>query len=143
MKGPPKKKNLIGREKNAEPEPEEPKLQCLQIDITDPLTKDEWGNFLEVISATNGLGWFQILPVGQKSSTPLQFNMLHVLPQANIPFRRLPIDQFVASYHSTRRKEERGEMSKAMPPFAKEVRTQRIEMEETAIAQNLYMIKEF
>lgn len=69
--------------------------------------------------------------------------MLHVLPQANIPFRTLPIDQFVASYHSTRRKEERGEMSKAMPPFAKESRTSRIEMEEAALAQNLYMIKEF
>ena len=69
--------------------------------------------------------------------------MLHVLPQANIPFRTLPIDQFVASYHSTKRKEERGEMSKSMLPFIKEVRTARTDMEENAIAQNLFMVKEF
>ena len=53
-----KKNNLLGREKDADQEPEEPKLQCLQVDITDPLSKDEWQNFLEVINATNGLGWF-------------------------------------------------------------------------------------
>ena len=69
--------------------------------------------------------------------------MLHVLPQANIPFRTLPIDRYVASYHSTKRKEERGEMNKAMLPFIKETRTARTEMEEAAVAQNMFMVKEF
>ena len=69
--------------------------------------------------------------------------MLHVLPQANIPFRTLPIDQFVASYNSTKRKEERGEMKKSLLPFIKEVRTARTDMEEAAVAQNMFMVKEF
>ena len=69
--------------------------------------------------------------------------MLHVLPQANIPFRTLPIDQFVSSYHSTKRKEERGEMKKSLLPFIKEVRTARTDMEEAAVAQNMFMVKEF
>ena len=64
-------------EKEKEPEA---KLQCLEVDIEDPLSREEWNNFIAVIEETKGLGWFQVLPVGQKSSMPLQFNMLHVLP---------------------------------------------------------------
>jgi len=59
--------------------------QCLEVDITDPLSHDEWTNFAQVIDETQGLGWFQVMPVGQKSSQPYQFNMLHVLPQDKIP----------------------------------------------------------
>ena len=55
-------------------------MQCLEIDISIPLTNDEWNNLLEVVDETQGLGWFQVLPVGQKSSQPYQFNMLHVIP---------------------------------------------------------------
>ena len=40
------------------------------VDTFDPLTGDEWRNFNEVINETQGLGWFQVLPVGQKSSQP-------------------------------------------------------------------------
>ena len=81
--GPPTaKKKTLGRGSTKEEEKmiEEPKMQCLEIDICTPLTNDEWNNLLEVVDETQGLGWFQVLPVGQKSSQPYQFNMLHVIP---------------------------------------------------------------
>jgi ssDNA-binding Zn-finger/Zn-ribbon topoisomerase 1 len=76
-----KKKSKANREsmeekKEAEPVPN---LQCLEIDINEPLSGEEWNNFTEVILETQAIGWFQVLPVGQKSSMPYQFNMLHVL----------------------------------------------------------------
>ena len=72
-------------------------LPCLEVDITEPLSKSEWANWLKVIDETQGLGWFQILPVGQKSSQPYQFNLLHVLGQDKIPVERLPLDAFIAN----------------------------------------------
>ena len=54
-------------EEKAQPE-HQPNLQCLEIDITGPLTREEWNNFVCVLEETQGLGWFQVLPVGQKSS---------------------------------------------------------------------------
>jgi len=38
---------------------------------------------------------------------PLQFNMLHVLPQAKIPIEKLPLDVFVSAQLSSYRKKER------------------------------------
>mmetsp|Transcript_1986 Transcript_1986/g.3494 ORF Transcript_1986/g.3494 Transcript_1986/m.3494 type:complete len:134 (+) Transcript_1986:1288-1689(+) len=43
------------------------------------------------------MGWFQILPVGQKSSTPLQFNMMHILPSVKIPFPKVPLDIMISN----------------------------------------------
>ena len=84
-----KVEKLIQKKKEKPDKPEksanEPKLQCLEIDITNPLADIEWRNFIEVIDEVSGLGWFQILPVGQKSSQPFQFNMLHVLPGNKLP----------------------------------------------------------
>ena len=62
-----------------EKEPEV-KLQCLEVDLENPLSREEWNNMIKVVEASQGLGWFQVLPVGQKSSMPLQFNIIHVLP---------------------------------------------------------------
>ena len=45
-------------------------MDCLEVDITEPLNKTEWTNLCKVIEETQGLGWFQILPVGQKASQP-------------------------------------------------------------------------
>ena len=42
----------------------EPKLQCLDVDLCAPLCEVEWRNWCEVISEVEGMGWFQILPVG-------------------------------------------------------------------------------
>ena len=50
---------MASRDERKEEEPEkEPSLQCLEIDITEPLTSDEWTNFHKVINETEGLGWF-------------------------------------------------------------------------------------
>ena len=46
-------------EKDAEKEKEPmPNMQCLEVDIEDPLSSDEWNNFIGVVEETKGLGWF-------------------------------------------------------------------------------------
>ena len=54
------------------------------------------------------MGWFQVLPVGQKSSMPYHFNMMHILPQAAIPVPQLPLDVFISNHVAFLRKKERG-----------------------------------
>lgn len=51
-----------------------------------------------MIDEVQGLGWFQILPTGQKSSQPYQFNMLHILPSNKVPVPTLPIDLFISNH---------------------------------------------
>lgn len=46
------------------------RLQCSEIDIEMPFSTIDWENFTYVLNETKGMGWAQILPVGQKSSTP-------------------------------------------------------------------------
>ena len=89
-------------------------MQALEVDVVDPLTREEWNNFIAVVEETQGLGWFQVLPVGQKSSMPYQFNMLHVLPNAKIPVTSLPLDAFISSQLSLLRKKERGQGGNAV-----------------------------
>ena len=100
-------------EEKGEPE-HKPNLQCLDIDITKPLTPEEWNNTMSVLDETKGLGWFQVLPVGQKSSQPYQFNMIHVLPQAKIPVETLPLDAFISNKISLERKKEQSRGANAM-----------------------------
>lgn len=81
---------LKGGKKNKKDKKEEDKkivakLQCLEIDLTNPLTDTEWRNMKQVVDEVTGLGWFQILPVNQKASTQCQFNMLHVIPEDKLP----------------------------------------------------------
>lgn len=111
-----KKRVIPGKKGEPEKEKEkEAKLQCLEIDLQEPLTPEEWQNFAQVIDETKGLGWFQVLPVDQKSSMPYQFNMLHVLPQDKIPVGTVPLDGFISSQIAFLRKKERsGAASAAM-----------------------------
>ena len=37
---------------------EQSKLQCLEIDLTEPLCMTEWQNMAEVVNQTNGIAWF-------------------------------------------------------------------------------------
>lgn len=54
-----KKASKLGKKDDDKKEDEpEPKLQCLEIDTTDPLLGNEWVNFAQVIDETQGLGWF-------------------------------------------------------------------------------------
>ena len=142
------RKKKVSAAKGAEPKEEvrEANLQCLEVDINEPLNPEEWGNFINVINETQGMGWFQVLPVDQKSSVPYQFNMMHVLPQAKIPVKQLPLDIFISNHVSFLRKKERsGEASGAVITTATAGRqlTAREELEELAIQQGLLMIPEF
>ena len=56
------------KKKMMEDDQEKTKLECLEIDIEMPLSTIDWANFSLVINEINGMGWVQILPVGQKSS---------------------------------------------------------------------------
>ena len=54
-----KRKNKKKKGKDEKEEaPIECKLQCLEVDIEEPLCGVEWRNFAEVINETQGLGWF-------------------------------------------------------------------------------------
>jgi len=53
-----------GEEEKEKEKGPEPNLDCLEVDITEPLSKAEWTNLAKVIEETQGFGWFQILPVG-------------------------------------------------------------------------------
>jgi len=46
------------KEEEGKKEEKKANLQCLEVDITDPLSHDEWANFAQVIDETDGLGWF-------------------------------------------------------------------------------------
>ncbi len=37
------------------------------------------------------------MPEGYKSSTPLQFNMMHILPNSKIPFFKLPLEFMISN----------------------------------------------
>lgn len=82
------------------------KLQCLEIAIDDPLQSIEWVNIAEIMNQVGGLTWFQILPVGQKSSITTQFNSIHILPEEKFP-QPLPIETFIKLHESNERKIER------------------------------------
>ena len=72
--------------------------------------------------------------------------MMHVLPQAKIPVKQLPLDIFISNHVSFLRKKERsGEASGAVITTATAGRqlTAREELEELAIQQGLLMIPEF
>jgi hypothetical protein len=51
----------------------------------------------EVLNEVGGMSWFQILPVGQKSSQPYQFNCIHVLPDSKAPVAKLPLDTLIGN----------------------------------------------
>lgn len=53
------------------------------------------------------MGWFQILPVGCKSSQPFQFNMMHILPSSKIPFSKVPLDTMISTKLTFRKKKEK------------------------------------
>lgn len=68
------------RNKKNKKEGEISKLQCLEVNLEEPLANSEWFNIAQVINETHGIGWVQILPVEQKASMPYQFNSIHMLP---------------------------------------------------------------
>lgn len=61
---PPTRMSAFQKKKQMEQDAEKTKVQCLQVDIENPLSTCDWINFATVIKEVNGLGWVQILPVG-------------------------------------------------------------------------------
>ena len=56
-------------------------LRWKEIDITNPLSPQEWRIWYETIVATKGHGFLQILPVGFRSNQAFKNNLLQVLPK--------------------------------------------------------------
>ena len=83
------------KKKMMDDDQEKTKLQCLEVDIETPLSTIDWTNLSLVINEIKGMGWIQILPVGQKSSQPFQFNMMHIIPSSKIPFPKVPLDVMI------------------------------------------------
>lgn len=108
------------------------------------MSKVDWRNFADVLNEVQGLGWFQVLPVGQKSSQPYQFNVMHVIPNVKIPVQQLPLDVMIANTISYQRKADR-EKSKDLSNLRIDdiKRTERERMEIEAQQQGLIMINEF
>jgi hypothetical protein len=110
----------------------------------------EWGNLAEVINEVKGLGWFQILPVGQKASQPYQFNIMHVIPSSKLPVETLPLDLLINNAISYNRKTERRGMATsanmlAESKFAPAAKPDpaREEMVKEALSQGLFMLPEY
>lgn len=61
----------------------------------------------DIIREIQALAWVQILPIGHKSSTPYQFNCMHILPNANIPFSVLPLEKMISNKITFNKKYEK------------------------------------
>lgn len=72
-------------------------LNSTEIDITNPLTAYEWKLWYDLIVATKGHGFVQILPVGYRSNQAFKNNLLHVLPKKQKGWGdfRIPIDSLI------------------------------------------------
>lgn len=122
---------------------EKTKMQCLQIDIETPLSQIDWINFSTVIRETNGLGWVQLLPVGQSSSLPFQFNCMHVLPQSKIPFAKIPLDILIQTKLTYVKKNQKSKRNNTVKSHAVKADAPIHERDDEAYEQNMILIDEF
>ncbi|CDW89049.1 UNKNOWN [Stylonychia lemnae] len=93
----PKKLSSYQQKKLETEDKESSKLSCLEIDLRQPLSSIDWKNFAQVLNEVQGLGFVSILPVGEKSSQPVQNQLIHILPNSKIPFQSLPLDLLITS----------------------------------------------
>ena len=126
-----------------EQDAERTKLQCLQIDVESPLSTIDWANFALVIQEIKGLGWVQMLPSGQKSSMPFQFNMLHILPSSRIPYERVPLDAMIANKISFLKKDDKIKRSAAATGYASGHSKPVHERDAEAAEQNMLLLDEY
>lgn len=117
------------------------KLQTLEVDLEAPLSHLDWTQFVFVVLETKGLGWFQILPEKQKSCTPLQFNVMHVLPQSQIPFAKLPLDFLIAQKQKFYSKQQK---QKSRTPLAGDTNHKPVHSRDAeALDKGMILIDEF
>lgn len=60
----------------------------------------------DLVEETQGIGWVQILPVGEKASQPKQHQLMHVLPNNKIPFASLPLDVLISAKSALLKKKQ-------------------------------------
>ena len=68
-------------EQNTKIDQVESHLNSTEIDITSPLSAVEWKLWYDLVVATKGHGFLQILPVGYRANQPFKTNLLQVLPK--------------------------------------------------------------
>lgn len=61
-------------------------LNSCEIDIVNPLTPSEWKLWYDIVVATKGHGFLQILPVGYRSSQAFKTNLMHIIPKKKWDF---------------------------------------------------------
>lgn len=103
----PKTISAAQKKKNLQMDLEMTKLQCLEIDLEAPLSHADWEQVAYVVKEISAMVWFQVLPANQKSSSPFQFNCLHVIPSEMIKVERLPIELLIAQKIKFNRKNEK------------------------------------
>lgn len=99
--------SALEKKKYMEADQQQTKIQCLELDNSNLLSTADWSYFHKILNEVQGLGWVQTLPVGKKSSTPLQFNMMHVLPSSKIPFAKIPIDVMIKNKVNFKKKRDK------------------------------------
>lgn len=101
------KMTALEKKKFMEADQQQSKLQCLEQNNVNMLSSADWSQLCSLLLEVQGLGWVQTLPVGQKSSQPLQFNMMHVLPSSKIPFAKVPMDIMISNKVNFMKKREK------------------------------------
>lgn len=84
-------------------------LNTKEIDILNPLTAMEWKLWYDIIVATKGHGFCQILPVGYRSSSAFKNNILQILPKKLKEWRNIqpPLDTMIALREEFYKKENK------------------------------------
>jgi hypothetical protein len=95
-----------------------------------------------VIKEIRGIGWFQVLPTGQKCSQPLQFNIIHILPEFKYPVEKLPIQAFIENKLAWKKKMEKAGKDVTTVAFD-EKPTPRYMLEIEAFQKGMFLIDEF
>lgn len=72
-------------------------LQSKEIDLETPLSTADWTNLVKIVKEISAFAWIQILPEGQKSSMPMQFNSMHVIPSNRIDAPFTPLDKMISN----------------------------------------------
>jgi len=72
-------------------------LDSKEIDLEMPLSTADWTNVAKIVKNISGFAWVQILPEGQKSSMPMQFNSIHIIPNTKIDARFTPLDKMISN----------------------------------------------
>ena len=60
----------------------------------------------DLVEEVQGIGWVQILPVGEKAMEAYQYQLMHILPNSKIPFATLPLDVLISAKSALLKKKQ-------------------------------------